>query len=45
MLLLLILLVLLFFVGKSLVGMTLAAIGGVIGLVLVCAVFMIKRRR
>ena len=44
MLLLLVLLILLFLVGKSLVGMTLTAIGGVIGLVLVFVVLSIKRR-
>lgn len=44
MLLLLVLLILLFLVGKSLVGMTLTAIGGAIGLVLVFVVLSIKRR-
>ena len=44
MLLLLVLLILLFLVGKSLVGMTLTVIGGAIGLVLVFVVLSIKRR-
>lgn len=44
MLLLLVFLILLFLVGKSLVGMTLSAIGGVIGLVLVVGILFIKRR-
>ena len=44
MLLLLVFFILLFLVGKSLVGMTLSAIGGVIGLVLVVGILFIKRR-
>ena len=45
MLLLLVFLILLFLVGKSLVGMTLAAVGGVIGLVLVTCLLIVKRRK
>ena len=44
MLLLLVLLILLFLVGKSLVGMTLSAAGGVIGLLLVVGILFFKRR-
>lgn len=45
MLIFLVLLILLFLVGKSLVGMTLTAIGGAIGLLLVFIAAIIKRRR
>lgn len=45
MLFLLVFLILLFLVGKSLVGMTLASIGGAIGLILVIGALIIKRRR
>lgn len=45
MLLLLVFLILLFLVGKSLVGMTLTAVGGVIGVILVIGVLFIKRRK
>lgn len=44
MLLLLVFLILLFLVGKSLVGMTLAAAGGAIGLILVISILFIKKR-
>lgn len=45
MLIFLVLLILLFLVGKSFLNMTLTAIGGLIGLVLVLGVLFLKRRK
>ena len=45
MLLLLVFLILLFLVGKSIFNMTLTAIGGAIGLLLVVGVLFYKRRK
>ena len=45
MLIFLVLLILLFLVGKSFLNMTLTAIGGLIGFVLVLGVLFLKRRK
>ena len=45
MLIFLVLLILLFLVGKSFLNMTLTSIGGLIGLVLVLGVLFLKRRK
>ena len=45
MLIFLVLLILLFLVGKSFLNMTLTVIGGLIGLVLVLGVLFLKRRK
>ena len=45
MLIFLVLLILLFLVGKSFFNMTLTAIGGLIGIVLVLCVLFLKRRK
>lgn len=45
MIVLLLFLILLFLVGKSFLNMSLTAIGGILGLVVVLFVFLIKKRR
>ena len=45
MLIFLVLLILLFLVGKSFLHMTFAAVGGVIGLILVVGILLLKRRK
>ena len=45
MLILLVLLILLFLLGKSFLSMTFTAIGGAVGIILLLVLFLLKKRR